>query len=140
MTEAGSKTILIVEDDPDAVETLKLVLEEEGYRVVSAPDAEKGLAAVREDRPDLILLDIMMPSGTEGFHFVWNLRQDPDAQYRDIPILVLTAIHQTTPLRLYPEQSDTSYGPYEYLPVQGFLDKPVAFDKLLGQVKSLLGQ
>jgi CheY-like chemotaxis protein len=138
MTEAGQKTILIVEDDADAVAALKLVLEREGYRVLSAPDAQKGMEAVHAERPNLILLDIMMPSGTEGFHFVWDLRKDADPQCRDIPILVLTAIHQTTPLKLYPEQSDTTYAPYEYLPVQGFLDKPVAFDKLIEQVKSLV--
>jgi CheY-like chemotaxis protein len=138
MAGAIAKKILIVEDDPDTVEALTLVLQKNGYQTVSAPNAEDGLAKVKAERPDLILLDVMMPAGTEGFHFVWTLRKDTDPQCRDVPIIVLTAIHETSPMRLYPDQTDTSYGPYEYLPVQGFFDKPVDMDKLLGEIKRLL--
>ncbi len=140
MGEAARKKILIVEDDPDTVEAVSLVLEKSGYSTVSAPNAEEGLKKVRSERPNLILLDVMMPAGTEGFHFVWTLRKDEDAQLRDLPIIVLTAIHESSPLKLYPEQSDGTYGPYEYLPVQGFFDKPVALDKLVEEVGRLLGE
>jgi CheY-like chemotaxis protein len=140
MADAAGKKILIVEDDPDTVEALTLVLQKDGYQTVSAPNAEEGLAKVKAEGPDLILLDVMMPAGTEGFHFVWTLRKDTDPRCRDIPIIVLTAIHETSPMRLYPDQTDTTYGPYEYLPVQGFFDKPVDMDRLLGEIRRLLAQ
>jgi two-component system alkaline phosphatase synthesis response regulator PhoP len=140
MGEAARKKILIVEDDPDTVEAVSLVLEKAGYSTVSAPNAEEGLRKVRSERPDLILLDVMMPAGTEGFHFVWTLRKDEDPGCRDLPIIVLTAIHESSPMKLYPEQSDGTYGPYEYLPVQAFFDKPVALDKLVEEVGRLLEQ
>jgi len=139
MGDAAGRLILIVEDDADTADSVQLVLEKEGYRAITAPTAQEGLEKVRGSRPDLVLLDVMMPAGTEGFQFVWSLRQDEDPALRDTPIIVLTAIHQTTPLRLYPDQSDGTYSPNEFLPVQGFLDKPVAFDKLLSQVRQGLG-
>jgi len=138
MAEAAGKKILIVEDDADTVEALTLVLEKNGYAVASAPNAEDGLELVKSERPDLVLLDVMMPAGTEGFHFVWTLRKDPDPDLRDIPIIVLTAIHETSPLKLYPDKSDSTYGPYEYLPVQGFFDKPVDMTKLTSEVARLI--
>lgn len=135
--EAQSK-ILIVDDDPDIVESMRIVLENHGYSVVSASSAEEGAEKVASERPNLIILDVMMPEGTEGFHFVWRLRQDKDPELRDLPILVVTAIHGTTKLRLYPDQEDASYGPGEYLPVQGFVDKPIQPADLVAKVKALL--
>jgi len=135
--EAQSK-ILIVDDDPDIVESMRIVLENHGYSVISASSAEEGSEKVASERPNLIILDVMMPEGTEGFHFVWKLRQDKDPQLRDLPILVVTAIHGTTKLRLYPDQEDTTYGPGEYLPVQGFVDKPIQPADLVAKVKELL--
>ncbi len=137
MAETAAK-ILIVEDDQDTADTARLVLEREGYHVVHALEAKEGMAKARAERPDLVLLDVMMPTGTEGFHFVWDLRKEPDETLRNTPILIMTAIHQTTKLRFYPDQSDGQYEPYEYLPVQGFLDKPLDFDTLLEQVKLAL--
>lgn len=136
--EATGKTILIVEDDQDTAEALKLVLENEGYRTLHSSNAVEGLERARAERPDLILLDVMMPAGTEGFHFVWDLRKEPEPKLSQTPILVMSAIHQTTNLRFYPEQSDKEYGPYEFLPVQAFLDKPLNFDTLLGEVRLAL--
>jgi CheY-like chemotaxis protein len=133
-----AKKILIVEDDPDAAEALRMVMEKEGYATISALNAKEGAEKLHAERPDLILLDVMMPEGTEGFHFVWDLRKDPDERLRNLPIIVLTAIHGTTPLKFYPEQSDGTYRPYEYLPVQAFFDKPVPFDELVAEVKRLL--
>jgi CheY-like chemotaxis protein len=98
------------------------------------------LERARSERPDLILLDVMMPSGTEGFHFVWDLRKDPDEQVRDTPIIVLTAIHGTTRLRFYPDQTDTEYGAGEFLPVQAFLDKPASSEQLKAKISEVLAQ
>ncbi len=137
---ASAKTILIVEDDADVAEAEAIVLEGAGYRTVRAASAAEGLAAVLSHRPDLIVLDVMMPSGTEGFHFVWQLRQHEDPVARHTPIVIMTALHRATKLRLYPEQSDAVYGPYEYLPVQGFLDKPVPPSVLLETVQRALAE
>ena len=135
----GTK-VLVVEDDPDAAETLEIVLKDEGCAVIRAADAQDGLSKPRSEKPDVVLLDIMMPSGTEGFHLVWNLRKDPDEQVLDIPIIVLIAIHGTTRLRFYPDQSDTVYGPGEFLPVQGFLDKPASSEQLKAKIEEVLSQ
>ncbi len=138
MPEAVERMILIVDDDPDIVDSLTLVLEKEGYATASAGNAEEGMAKVDSERPDLIVLDVMMPSGTEGFHFVWNLRKHEDAGLRELPIIMLTAIHQSSSEKFYPDQSDGVYQPYEYLPVQAFFDKPVPVNEFVAEVKRLL--
>ena len=65
--------ILIVDDDKDLVVALRVALESKGYRVAAAYDLPAGLQAAAAERPDCIVLDIMMPHATEGFHFVWRL-------------------------------------------------------------------
>ena len=69
---------------------------------------------------------------------MWEIRQDADEDLRDVPILMLTSIHRRSDLRFYPDQSDSTYGPYEYLPVQDFVDKPVQPAQLLDKVRHLL--
>ena len=139
MTEVAGRTkILIVEDDQDQADAIRVTLEGEGYDTLHALDAPSGLALARAERPNLILLDVMMPTGTEGFHFVWDLRQDPDPKVKDVPVIVITAIHDRTKLRFYPDQADPEYKPGEFLPVQAFLDKPVQSDALLREVKLVL--
>ena len=138
MADIGGKKVLVVEDDPDAVETLKIVLEDGGYSVSSAPNPEEGLKQVHADRPDVILLDIMMPEGTEGFHLVWSLRKDEDEALRNIPIIVLTAIHDKNWVKFYPDKSDPVYKPDEYLPVQAFLDKPASSEQIIDKIEEVL--
>jgi CheY-like chemotaxis protein len=135
---AKGATILVVDDDPDIVESLRLVLTSAGYEVETAGTIAEAYAAVERHRPDLILLDIMMPEGTEGFHFVWKLRNQYPPEIANTPILVLSAIHSTTRLRFYPDQSDGTYQPGEFLPVQGFIDKPVEPRVLLEQIAQIL--
>ncbi len=135
-----TKRILVVDDDADIVESLKMVLGSSDYDVVTAATISDGFSQVQSGQPDLILLDIMMPHGTEGFHFVWKLRSQYPDPIKDTPILVLTAIHSTTELRFYPDQSDGTYEPGEFLPVQGFIDKPVEPSELLQRISDLLGE
>ena len=130
--------ILLVDDDQDLVDILTMVLEGRGYEVVSANDASEGLVQTDAERPDLIVLDVMMPEATEGFHVVWNLRRRDETYFQDVPIIVLTAIHQSTPLRFYPDSGDGTYSSGEYLPVQGFVDKPVEPDALLKELQRVL--
>jgi CheY-like chemotaxis protein len=134
---SGAK-VLTVDDDRDFVEALRMVLESGGYEVVAAHDAETGLEKVRSARPDLVLLDVMMPSATEGFHFVWKLRNLEGEYFRSVPVIVLTAIHERTELRFYPDSGDGTYKAGEYLPVQDFVDKPVDPKDLLDRVERVL--
>ncbi|MFI5167499.1 MAG: PleD family two-component system response regulator [Thermoanaerobaculales bacterium] len=130
--------LLLVDDDIDLVAALRLILEKDGYTVVAAHDAESGLARADAERPDLILLDVMMPNATEGFRFIWKLRAGPEPYFQRVPIIMLTAIQERTGLRFYPETSDGPFKAGEPVPVQDFLDKPIDPAKLLDRVQSVL--
>jgi CheY-like chemotaxis protein len=137
MADGGAR-ILIVDDDRDLVAVLRLALESRGYRVAAAYDLPTGLDAAAAQRPDCIVLDIMMPHATEGFHFVWRLRQNEDTYFQNVPIVVLSAIHEKTDLRFYPDSSDGTYQAGEFLPVQDFVDKPVDPTLLLERIDRAL--
>ena len=126
--------LLIIDDDPDIVLAIRMCLEAEGHQVLDAANTVEGLAKIKADRPDLIILDVMMDTTTEGFGLALKLRSpDPTSGYRafsKIPILMLTAIHSTTPLRFGPEQ--------DYLPVDDFVEKPVEPAVLAKKIKKLL--
>lgn len=131
--------ILVVEDQGNIRKLVRINLEHAGYTVVEAGSKEEGLEVAESEQPDLICLDVMMPHGTEGFQFVWELRNTAEAPLRDVPIIMLTGIHDHTELRFYPESEDGTYKKGEYLPVQAFLDKPIDPEKLLATVKAHLG-
>jgi CheY-like chemotaxis protein len=131
----ANEKILIVDDDPDLVEVIRLTLEVNDYQVFSAASGSEGLEKVKEVHPDLIILDVMMDYTTEGFQTSLKLRSpDPDSEYAaysKIPILMLTALHSTTPLRFKPDD--------DYLPVDDFVEKPVDPAVLVEKVQHLLG-
>ncbi len=135
---SNSGTILIVDDDQDMTESLRLILESGNYRVLIASTPHEGLQKARQEHPDVILVDVMMPEGTEGFHFVWDLRRDPDLVLSRTPVAVLSSLHRTTPMRFYPDERDPAYGQGDYLPIQDFLDKPVSPGDLLERVRRLI--
>ncbi|MEN8098785.1 MAG: response regulator [Chloroflexota bacterium] len=126
--------ILIIDDDPDMVLAAQLTLEAAGHEIYKAASGTEGLQMVKEVNPDLIVLDVMMDTTTEGFQVSLQLRnRDPGSEfqaYRDIPVIMLTAIHTTTPLRFGPDD--------DYLPVDVFMDKPLDPDLLAAKVKELL--
>ena len=123
--------ILIIDDDPDITEAMTVILENKGYEISSAADGSEGMERLKEDRPDLIILDVMMRTRQEGFELSRELKHNPD--YKDIPILMLTAVREKTGIDFKPDAGDESW-----LPVEGFLDKPVKPDVLLAKVKALL--
>jgi CheY-like chemotaxis protein len=132
----ANEKILVVDDDPDLVEVIRLTLEADGYQVFSAASGTEGLRRVKEIEPDLIILDVMMDYTTEGFQVSLQLRSpDPQSEYapyRKIPILMLTALHSTTSLRFGPDE--------EYLPVDDFVEKPLEPSALVKKVEKLLGK
>ncbi|HIE51566.1 MAG TPA: response regulator [Armatimonadetes bacterium] len=131
---AKSLKILVVEDDLDFTEVIKTILESKSYQVVTAVTGEEGLQKVKEENPDLIILDVMLEKTTKGFEIAHRLKNpDPQSEYgayAHIPILMLTAIHQTTFFRFTPDG--------EYLPVEEFLEKPIRPEELLKRVEQLL--
>lgn len=128
--------ILIIDDDPDVVELVRITLEANNYSVFSAKNGTEGLRLVKEIRPDLIILDVMMDTMTEGFQVTYQLRsQEPQSEYREfskIPIIMLTGISQKMHMKLSPEKDK------DYLPVDEFLEKPIWTDPLLEKIKKLL--
>lgn len=126
--------ILIIDDDADIVLAVRLCLQGVGHEVFDARNGEAGLRRLPEVKPDLIILDVMMDTTTEGFQTALKLRSsDPDsplAAYRHVPIMMLTALHSTTDLRFAPDA--------DYLPVDVFIDKPIDPDRLIQAVNGLL--
>jgi CheY-like chemotaxis protein len=124
--------ILVIDDDADFVEAVRLVLERAGHSVEAAPGPDEGVEKIRTCRPDLVLLDVMMPSGYEGFGVARKIREEMGL--RSLPLVIVTGVHdrKKVPYRFAPDD--------QYLPVDVFLDKPVAPDQLLATVGELLGE
>ena len=128
--------ILIIDDDPDLVESVQITLEANNYQVFSAGNGTEGLKMVKEVNPDLIILDVMMDSITEGFQVSQKLRsRDPQSEFRDysqIPILMITAVSQKMDMQFSPEKDG------DYLPVDEFVEKPIRLEALLEKIKKLI--
>lgn len=118
--------ILVVDDDPDLVEDCRLILEKAGHSVASAFNVVDGMKAMQHDRPDLLILDVMMESPDDGIVMAQNLRR---ANVKT-PILMLTSISKVTGLA-YDRSSDL-------VPVDAFQEKPVPPKRLLALVDELL--
>ena len=123
--------ILIIDDDPDITEAMKVVLETENYQVQTATNGTEGMEQIKNNTPDLIILDIMMDTPREGFFLNRELKKDPS--YKNIPILMITAVKEKTGIDFKPEAGDPAW-----LPVEDFLDKPVRPEMLLEKVQALL--
>ena len=124
------RKILIIEDDLDAVEVTRIVLESKNYITVAAFNFEEGLAKAREEKPDLIILDVMMP-GKSGFDLSYEIRKDKTLSH--IPILMQTAVNVRMPGFFISNEADG-----EFLPVDEFIDKPAQPEQLAGKVEKLL--
>lgn len=126
------KKILIIDDDIDLVEAIRLTLEGVGFEVIDAQDGEKGMKQVKEEKPDLVLLDVMMGTQDEGFHIAYQIRKNSETA--DLPIIMLTAVGQETGFSFDKDKDE------EFLPVNEFLEKPINPDVLVELVKQHLGQ
>jgi two-component system alkaline phosphatase synthesis response regulator PhoP len=125
------RKILVVDDDVDLCDSLKVVLEQAGYDTQTAASRAEGMEKIRTQPPDLVILDVMMETWQDGFEMSRDLKRDP--RLKDTPILMLTSIEEITGIELR-----SSAGDPVWLPVDRFLDKPVAPDTLLGEVEKLL--
>lgn len=123
--------ILIIDDDPDITEAMSVVLQNRGYEVRSARDSSEGMDKLKQAKPDLIILDVMMRTSQEGFELSRELKHN--TQYKDIPILMLTGVKDKTGLDFKAAAGDEAW-----LPVEEFLDKPVKPNLLLEKVEDLL--
>jgi DNA-binding response OmpR family regulator len=120
----ASKKILFVDDETDFVEVVRERLEFEGYKVVPAYDGEEALEKVVSNRPDIIILDIMIPK-INGFDVCRRLKSDKN--YRDIPIMMLTAKFQPSDIKFSQEVGADAY-----------LTKPFEPKVLIGKLRELL--
>jgi len=118
------KKILIADDKPEVVELVRVTLEGEDYQILSAFDGEEALEKIRKEKPDLILLDIVMPK-IDGFEVLSKLKND--SQTKDTPVIILTAQGQKV---------DQEKG--RRLGAQDYITKPFSPSALLNKIEELL--
>ncbi|HEV2948706.1 MAG TPA: response regulator [Gemmataceae bacterium] len=116
---AENKTILVVDDDPELTDGLRMVLERQGYRVITARDGQQGKQQVYNQRPDLMILDMMMPR-MGGYPVLEHFKGKPDAP----PIIMITA-----------NEGSRHKAYAEYLGVIDYIRKPFAMERLLESVE-----
>jgi len=147
-----AKRVLVIDDDPSVLRFLSLALEENGYEPLCAEDGMEGLDKVKSEKPDLIILDVMMPKRT-GFVLFRQLRKDNE--YKDIPVMMVTAVADS--LREQDEKPEgTLDSPYDELreslrkaiqkmrdeglvKPEMFLDKPIDPEDVIAKVRELIG-
>jgi len=147
-----AKRVLVIDDEPNTVKYLSVVLTESGYEAASACDGKEGLEKIEETKPDLIVLDVMMPKKT-GLTLFKQLKKDD--QYKDIPILMLTGMTQVIE-ELEEHKDETFEHPYDNLRERVkkaikelrdeglvrpdmFVDKPVDPEVFAAKVQELIG-
>ena len=128
MSETKGK-ILVVEDNADEANLIKMILEPEGYEVAIASNGNEGLEKIESDSPDLVVLDVMMPE-LDGFAMCSKLRESPE--HRAIPVILLTAVAKRITDTKYPLDGVLRANAQEYL------EKPVKPEELIETVAQLL--
>lgn len=131
-----SKKILIIDDDEDFVAITKSIFELKSYQCVAAYSAKEGLQKIKEENPDLIIIDVMMEDMTAGFRLVNTLRTAKEGSeyhsYSKIPLLMVTVFEDVTKMGIR-ERAGTSL-----LPVDEFLRKPIKPRELLDKAEQML--
>jgi DNA-binding response OmpR family regulator len=123
--------ILVVDDDPDILDAVMMILESQGYQVVTARDGIEGLAMLKAEQPDLMILDLMMPK-MDGFAVCKELQDPRWSKHKDIPILILTSVREDASRRRYELETGLE------LNVDDYLEKPMAPDVLIKRVSTLM--
>lgn len=127
--------ILIIDDDPDIIDSLKMILESDNHRVSVKTDTDDLLETIRQAAPDLIILDIIFPEDPNaGFTAARELHKNDEVKH--IPVLLLSAVNQQSNMSFGFSETDISD---DFMPVEGFIEKPVEPATLLSKVNELLG-
>ena len=125
--------ILLVDDDPDILDSLKIILQNNGYAIRTAANGHEALASLKTKLPDLMILDIMMTTDTEGFDLAYELKNKPP--YKNLPIILLTSFLEKV-RKDGPDQFQHILG--EAWPAKWFFEKPVDTKKLLAKIEGIL--
>jgi len=123
--------ILVVDDDPDILDALTMILETQDYQVVTARDGGEGLANLKAENPDLLILDLLMPK-MDGFTVCKELQDPRWSKFKDMPILILTSVREEASRRRYELETGLE------LDVDDYVEKPVSPDVLLERVEKLI--
>jgi CheY-like chemotaxis protein len=123
---SDKKLILVVDDDPDLVEAVSMKLESENFRVAKAYDGNQGWEKIKEERPALVILDVMMPN-KNGYQLCDEIKKDP--QYQDITVVLLTAVGEAVTTTRYMHRDGITTLANDFIP------KPIDLDKLMEIVK-----
>jgi len=126
-----AKKILIVDDDPDLVNAVTIILKSKKYEVAAAYGGNEGLAKAKTEKPDLIVLDVMMPD-KDGYSVCRDLKAD--SALSKIPVLLLTAVASHVPTTHYTQQMGMETEADDYL------DKPVEPEVLAARIETLLAK
>jgi CheY-like chemotaxis protein len=121
--------ILVVDDDPDFVAITKKTLEASGYEVVTATNGEKALAAMREQKPDLVLLDIMMSTILDGLTVSEEMQEDPEL--KEVPVIMVSSISDTEHAAMFPTEG--------YVHMDAWITKPYQPEDLLKKIQRFVG-
>ncbi len=122
--------ILIVDDDTDFVFATRTVLEQNGYSVISAGNGNQGKSVLSREKPDLVIVDVIMSSVLDGLNMCAFMKDDPEC--RDIPVIMVTSIANTDYTSLFPSD--------ENIAIDAFLTKPIKHSDLTEKVEELLSK
>jgi len=125
------KKILLADDDPDVIEVVSILLEDEGYEIVTAADGAEALEMIEQESPDLVILDLLMPR-VDGFAVINTLHEPRYERWSSIPVIVLTSVREEVSKRRYELETGRRM---EYA---AYLEKPADPDELLDTVSSLI--
>lgn len=123
--------ILVVDDDPEIREAISLILEANGYKVVTAQDGIDGLNKLKVDKPDLMILDLLMPR-LDGFGVCKELKDPRWAKYARIPIIILSSVREDASKRRYELETGVQ------LDVADYVEKPIEHTVLLERIGKVL--
>ena len=123
--------ILVIDDDPDILDALTMILESQGYQVFTARDGIEGLANLKAEKPDLMILDLLMPK-MDGFAVCKELQDPRWSRFKEMPILILTSVKEDASRRRYELETGLE------LNVDDYVEKPISPDILLQRVERLV--
>ena len=121
--------VLVVDDDPDFVEIVSLVLRKEGYEIESASSGDAALKLMRASPPDILLLDVMMSTILDGVNVSMTMAEDP--VLKDVPIVMISSIPESSHADEFPTD--------EYVPISAWITKPAQPQQLVRTIKRLIG-